>query len=75
MHFIKNYAAEKYNTYRYISKLLTLYIYDEINRGYVLLFSSDLYEEHCIGVVFEKLKLVEVGHADYHISRVGERYH
>ncbi len=61
---IKNYAAETYNSYEHTSKLLTLYIYDEIDRGYGLLFSSDLDEEHGIGVIFERLNLVEVGHAD-----------
>lgn len=64
MIIIKNYAAEKYNTYRYTFKLLTLYIYDELDRGYGLLFSSDLDEEHGIGMVFEGTKLVEIGHAD-----------
>ncbi len=67
---IKNYAAKKYNTREFTSKLLTLYIYDEVDRGYGLLFKSDLDEEHGVGIIFEGLELNKISSADIIFSRL-----
>ncbi len=67
---IKNYAAKKYNACEFTSKLLTLYIYDEVDRGYGLLFKSDLDEEHGVGIIFEGLELNKIGSADIIFSRL-----
>ncbi len=61
---VKNYAAKKYNTREFTPELITLYIYGGLDRGYGLLFESDLDEEHGIGIIFEGLELHKIGSAD-----------